>query len=152
MMADTLWRGGEHLGDIVFPLPTSGHHQSIAGVFAPSPAFHDLAPGMQVHPPFLPGRPDFEASFTDTHTHGPIALSAISEDEAKGIPAHRVFVLRDADGAPLQMRSIGHRRRRAEHPIFSPTHARPPTCRIPVGTSTPLPGPITKRVISRDDG
>jgi len=105
-MAYSLWRGGEHLGDIVFPLPTSGHHQRIAGVFAPSPAFHDLAPGMQVHPPFLPGQPVFETAFTDTPTPGPIALAALSEDEAKGIPAHRVFVLRDTEGAPLPMLMI----------------------------------------------
>ena len=47
-MAYSLWRNGEHLGDVVFPLPTAGRHGGIAGVFAPTPAFHDLAPIMQV--------------------------------------------------------------------------------------------------------
>ena len=33
-MAYSLWRNGEHLGDVVFPLPTAGRHGGIAGVFA----------------------------------------------------------------------------------------------------------------------
>ena len=105
-MAYSLWRDGEHLGDVVLPLPTTGRHQSIAGVFAPTPAFHDLAPVMQVHQALLPGHPVFETPITHTRTSGPVALASLSDDEARGLPDDRKFVLRDAEGAPLRMRLI----------------------------------------------
>jgi len=105
-MTYSLWRDGEHLGDVVFPLPTAGRHRSIAGVFAPTPAFHDLAPVMQVHQALLPGHPVFETPITHTRSAGPVALEPLSADEARGLSDRRTFVLRDAEGAPLRLHLI----------------------------------------------
>lgn len=105
-MPYSLWRDGQHLGDVVFPLPTVGRHRSIAGVFAPTPAFQDLAPVMQVHQEFLPGDPVFEVTVSHTPTAGPVALTPLTDEEARGIPAARHFVLHDEQGQPVRVRLI----------------------------------------------
>lgn len=105
-MAYSLWRDDKHLGDVVFPMPTAGRHRSIAGVFAPTPAFHDLAPVMQIHQALLPGHPVFEMPITHTRASGPVALEPLTDDEARGLPDHRQFVLRDDEGVPMPMRLI----------------------------------------------
>lgn len=105
-MAYSLWRDGEHLGDVVFPLPTAGRHRSIAGVFAPTPAFHDLAPIMQVRLALGPAHPVLQTRITHGRSSGPVALQRLSDDEARGLPEHQQFVLRDADGTPLLTRLI----------------------------------------------
>lgn len=105
-MTYTLWRDGQHLGDVVFPLPTAGRHRSIAGVFAPTPAFHDLAPVMQVHQELLPGHPVFEAPISHARTAGPVALKPVTDEEARGLPAQRQLVLLDDQGQPVRVRLI----------------------------------------------
>ncbi len=105
-MAYSLWRDGEHLGDVVLPLPTAGRHRSIAGVFVPTPAFHDLAAVMQVRQAFLPGQPVFQADLTHTRTPGPVALQRLSDDEARGLPHHQQLVLHDDHGRPMRTRLI----------------------------------------------
>lgn len=105
-MPYSLWRDGQHLGDVVFPLPTAGRHRSIAGVFAPTPAFQDLAPVLQVHQELLPGHPVFEVPVSHTPTAGPVALTPLTDEEARGLPAERQLVLHDEQGQPVRVRLI----------------------------------------------
>jgi len=109
-MPYSLWRNGEHLGDVVLPLPTSDLRPSVFGVFVPTAAFDDIAPIMQVRPPFIPGSPVFETSLLGPSTPGPIALTPMSAEEAKGIPPARILELRDPDGLAQLVQMLTLRR------------------------------------------
>lgn len=94
------------VGDVVFPLPTAGRHRSIAGGFAPTSAFRDLAPVMQVHQELRSGTPVFEVPISPTPTAGPVALQRLTDEEAQGLPAARQLVLHDEQGQPVRVRLI----------------------------------------------
>ena len=118
-MTYSLWRNGEHLGDIVWPLPTSRPELSVAGVFVPSAAPQTLVPIMQVRLPPLPEGSVFEMSSAQANTAGPIELTPLHEDDAKAVPIDRILELRDADGMALLTHMISLR------PLPTPPRGHP---------------------------
>lgn len=105
-MTFSLWRNDEHLGDIVLPLPTTGRHADIAGVFTPMPAFHDLAPIMQVRLPLPPVHPVLQTPIAHTRSAGPGPFEPLVDDQARAAPDEQQFVLRDSDGNRLPTHMI----------------------------------------------
>lgn len=104
-MTYSLWRDGRQLGDIVLALPASDPND-VAGVFAPTDAFSDLAPVMQVRLVGLPGYPVLQTPITHTRSSGPVALQPMSEAQAAGVPTDQLFEVRDASGIALVHRMI----------------------------------------------
>jgi hypothetical protein len=104
-MTYTLWRDGEHLGDVALELPARDP-ASVAGVFLPAAAFADLSPVMQVHVDLGAAQPVLEFPLVHEHSSGPAAIRSLSAAQAGGLPAERWLELRDERGQSVPWRLI----------------------------------------------
>ena len=118
-MTYALWRNGEHLGDIVWPLPTSRPELSVAGVFVPTAALQTPVPIMQVRLPPLPGSPVFETSNANASTPRPIELTPLHQQDVTDVPMERILEVRNADGIALPTHMISLRQ------LPTPPHGHP---------------------------
>ncbi len=93
----SLWRNGQHLGDVVYLIQTFEERGIMAGVFQPTPSFHDLAPVIQIGE-ILPGLPVQQVDPTQSSGPGPVALRPMTDEEMRDVPAERQFEVRDPAG------------------------------------------------------
>jgi hypothetical protein len=80
---------------IVFPV-TVRSRGLVAGMLEVQPAFADIDELMQTQPPMPPNAPVFQSRKSERrHGPGPVALRALTPEEARGIPRDRLLEVRD---------------------------------------------------------
>ncbi|MBC7894074.1 MAG: hypothetical protein H7066_01605 [Cytophagaceae bacterium] len=104
-MTWSLWRGGEHLGDIVVRIPKEPP-DGLYGLLRPTAAFTDIGHLTQTTAPDFMGGAVFITRFTGMPNPGPVNLRQLSPEEALGLPPDQQLQLRNRDGQPMPIDTI----------------------------------------------
>jgi hypothetical protein len=105
LMAYSLWRNNELLGDLAVPFPASGP-DTVAGMLRPTAAFTDIGELMQTRLPTLQRTFVHLHHFTGQEESGPVALQPMTPEQAVGIPPDRQLELRDDRGTAVPVDMI----------------------------------------------
>jgi hypothetical protein len=100
----TLWRNGQRLGRVRISFSIENNKAGIAGMLEVDEAFSDIEEMMQSSPPMLSGTRTFQSSLRDAPSH--VALREMTEAESLGVPRERLFIIRDAAGAPMPFKFL----------------------------------------------
>jgi hypothetical protein len=94
----TLWRNGVLLARMAIPFRGSST-DGFAGLLIPAPEFNDVGALMQSHVSIVPGSPVFQHRHSAAPNSGPVALTPMTEAEARGVPMHEQLMVLDESGA-----------------------------------------------------